>query len=94
MHGGGGGGGGFGGHAAGHGGPASHHGHNHPVNHPHRHPVGPPSANPRPDAHFAAYGADPEARHRRVRSRAGTVIRWTFLAVLMIVIIVLIGWAH
>ncbi|HLH85199.1 MAG TPA: hypothetical protein VKV38_18255 [Trebonia sp.] len=85
MHGGGG-----GGHAAGHGGPVSHHGHNHHGNHPRRHPA----ANPRPDAHFAAYGADPEARHRRVRSRAGTVVRWTFLAVLMIVIIMLIGWAH
>jgi hypothetical protein len=34
------------------------------------------------------------ARHRRVRSPASKIIRWTFLAVIMIVIIVVVALIH
>lgn len=87
------GGGGFSGHSGGDSGPASHHTHPH---HMHQHTssghyfAGQQGA----DAQFQAYGADPEARHRRARSPAGTVIRWALLTVVMITIIVLVGWAH
>jgi hypothetical protein len=34
------------------------------------------------------------ARHRRARSPASKIIRWTFLAVIMIVIIVVVALIH
>ena len=99
MHGdGGGGGGGFsGGHSGGHSGPVGHHSPAHHASH-HHSPAHHASHHHRPDGQIPPRGAhpatDPHARHRRGRTAGGTVVRWVFLGIAVIIVMMIVATAH